>query len=325
MKSKDLIAVIESCYRADVDTASWIRNLHESLVPILDHGMGTLSYRYDLHSEYLTVHETVERNALVGVQVLLDQVRTVTSEYISKWRVLPAGTTSEVPGFDEQNIVKEFFRPAGVADCLVINVVDPQGVGIWAGGLLPKKMKLSARARSPLNHLAAHIASGYRLHSRLARENASPSAVFSSSGKLLHAEDDAKDARIALAAAARAIDKARGKLRRTDPDEAVSRWRGLVSARWSLVDQFESDGKRYLVAKANAARGTDVAGLTEREGQVVAHAALGHHNKLIAYELGIAASTVRVLLGRAARKLEASTRDELVEKYADMKSKAKQA
>jgi DNA-binding CsgD family transcriptional regulator len=56
--------------------------------------------------------------------------------------------------------------------------------------------------------------------------------------------------------------------------------------------------------------------LTEREHQIAALAVLGQHNKLIAYNLGISHSTVRVLMARAARKIGARSRDELIRLYA---------
>lgn len=56
--------------------------------------------------------------------------------------------------------------------------------------------------------------------------------------------------------------------------------------------------------------------LSIRERQILASAARGWSNKEIAHELGIAHSTVRVLLGRAARKLGARTRDELMSRFA---------
>jgi DNA-binding CsgD family transcriptional regulator len=55
--------------------------------------------------------------------------------------------------------------------------------------------------------------------------------------------------------------------------------------------------------------------LSERERQVLAYAALGHPNKLIAYELGIANSTVSVLLARAQTKLGAASRNEMLALY----------
>jgi DNA-binding CsgD family transcriptional regulator len=109
-------------------------------------------------------------------------------------------------------------------------------------------------------------------------------------------------------------------LRRSNPELAVARWRGLASGKWSLVDKFESDGKRFIVAKANNARVPHIADLSDREMQVLAHAALGHHAKLIAYELGIAASTVRVLMMRAARKLNTRTSRAAVQRFIELRS-----
>lgn len=48
---------------------------------------------------------------------------------------------------------------------------------------------------------------------------------------------------------------------------------------------------------------------------MLAYAALGHHNKLIAYELGLAQSTVRVLSMRAARKLGTRSREETIARF----------
>lgn len=45
-------------------------------------------------------------------------------------------------------------------------------------------------------------------------------------------------------------------------------------------------------------------------GAAVPLCSFSHHHKLIAYELGLAASTVRVLFFRAMRKLGAANRSE---------------
>jgi DNA-binding CsgD family transcriptional regulator len=59
-----------------------------------------------------------------------------------------------------------------------------------------------------------------------------------------------------------------------------------------------------------------VTALTDRERQVVLCAIRGFTNKEIAYELGLADSTVRVLMARAASKFGAHSRKELLEKAA---------
>ncbi len=318
MNSRDLIAAIEACYDVERSFVSWLEGVHSAFAPIVDHGLGTCAYRYDLLGPSLTAYEMVEKGCVVDVAGMTRALSTVSADYVAQsWKTLQSGTSSEVPGFDDQYLVKAFFRPAGVGDSIVINALDAQGVGIWVGGFISKKTKLAPRERAALNHLSAHVVAGYRLQRKL---SSAPVAVMSPVGKMLHAEGDAKAARDSLAHAARAIDRARGGLRHRDPEGAVARWRGLVSARWSLVDQFETDGKRYLVAKANTATVPTISNLSPRETQVLAHAALGHHVKMIAYELGIAPSTVRVLMGRAVRKLKARSKKAAVDKFVRLKA-----
>jgi DNA-binding NarL/FixJ family response regulator len=110
----------------------------------------------------------------------------------------------------------------------------------------------------------------------------------------------------------RAMENARGRLRRSDPDEALLLWQGLVDGTWSLVDQHESDGKRYLLARRNAPDVRDPLALTPRERVVLAFAAMGHQNKFIAYLLGLPVSKVAGHLAGARRKLRVTSRAELI-------------
>jgi DNA-binding CsgD family transcriptional regulator len=103
------------------------------------------------------------------------------------------------------------------------------------------------------------------------------------------------------------VDRAKGRLGRRDPDRALAEWKGLVAARWTLVDLFDHDGKDYLVARKNDADTGGLDLLSPRERQAVGYASLGHSNKL-----GLSSSTVGVLLWRAASKLGARSRAELI-------------
>jgi len=74
---------------------------------------------------------------------------------------------------------------------------------------------------------------------------------------------------------------------------------------WVLVGHFEVAGQRYIVAREGESSARGSATLTSREREVMRLAAAGRSSKSIAYDLGIASSTVRVLLARAAHKIAA--------------------
>ncbi len=110
------------------------------------------------------------------------------------------------------------------------------------------------------------------------------------------------------------MDRARGGLRRTSPGEALRLWEGLVDGTWTLVDQCDSDGKRYILARRNEPGVREPKALTPRERSVAAFAVMGHQNKFIAYLLGLSPSAVASHLASAERKLGVTSRAELVER-----------
>lgn len=80
-----------------------------------------------------------------------------------------------------------------------------------------------------------------------------------------------------------------------------------------ILDRVEVDGRSYVVSCVDAV--PRFGGLSPRETQLVELAAAGFEPKVIAYDLGLAPSTVRVLLARAGQKLGARTWRELVAIY----------
>src|SRR5262249_38062404 len=83
------------------------------------------------------------------------------------------------------------------------------------------------------------------------------------------------------------------------------------SGEWSLVDHFEASGRRYLLARRNDPQVAQPRALTLRERQVLAYAAVGHSQKFIAFELGLAPSTVAQHLTSGMRKLGVKSRLDL--------------
>jgi DNA-binding NarL/FixJ family response regulator len=103
---------------------------------------------------------------------------------------------------------------------------------------------------------------------------------------------------------------------RSEPTDAITIWQAVVAGRWSLLEQFDSDGARCFVARQNHPDVPGSPALSERERQIVAHASRGFSNKHIAYELGLCSSTVAAQLTSAARKLGVSSRETLLHAFA---------
>jgi DNA-binding CsgD family transcriptional regulator len=212
------------------------------------------------------------------------------------------------------NFVHQLVFGSRVSDALGVIASEPSGHGCVFNALAAERRALSRSARAMWTRVASHLAIGYRL---ARQRDVRTEAVLHPSGRLEHAEEVAasRDDRDALSEATRAIDRARGRLRRVDQEEAVAIWTGLVRGRWSLVEQVDHDGKRYLFAKRNPPSVAAWSTLTEAEAQVVAHAAEGQPHKFIAYELGMSLAGVAAHLKRAARKVGARSRLELVSSY----------
>ena len=197
----------------------------------------------------------------------------------------------------------------GIADLVGINGLDPTGRGCTLAIAVPRKTH-GARTVELWHRLAAHISAGNRLRKtleELAAKDADPAnsaeAVLGPNGTVEHAVGPAEPraAREALKNALVRIDAARSE--RDDAHRSVDLWRGLVAGRWSLVEHFERDGRRYFLAHKNDPELAPDRALTKRERQILSYAELGQSNKLIGYALGLSQSTVSTILARARKKL----------------------
>lgn len=86
----------------------------------------------------------------------------------------------------------------------------------------------------------------------------------------------------------------------------------VVEGSWSLVDQFDRDGRRYLIACRSAPGAPTPERLTVQERQVAAHLKRGAANKEIAFELGLSTPRVGNIVRSIKRKLGVESRSEAV-------------
>jgi DNA-binding CsgD family transcriptional regulator len=316
----DIIGIVESIYEVEKDTACWIEGVLSRLEPLVGDGLGLFGITYTVSTAGALVPECL---GAVGCPPAMKEELPVAlvrvgSDIVDGYLRADAGVTSEFAGWAPSKAA-EMARQRGVTDSWFINGrnLGNRGCALTVNRRRPGR--LSPKTRNLFVRMALHLAAAHRLRDKLgpAAIRESTEAVLSPDGKVVHAAGvaQARDSLEALSAGAISMDRARAGLRRKDPERALGTWKGLVAARWTLVDRFESDGRRYILARENESDPVARAVLSARERQVVANAALGRSNKEIAYALGLAHSTVRVLLARAARKLRVSTRAELVRRF----------
>jgi DNA-binding CsgD family transcriptional regulator len=317
--------IVEAAYRIDLPDDEWLRCLAGAVRPYLDEGFGFSAFEF--HRPEGAVPRILQQCRL-GMPDKLAEVYPLAFQSIDPemrqrpFRMGPCVTGSELTGlharFHDEPNMKRYLQPFGLFDTLWITAAEPTGYGC---GFHAGRAKIGSATPTQVRRwgrIAAHLSASVRLRRRLrtaeGAASSAPEAVLDGSGAI-HDVSGAATTAAARALLKRAVvmfETARGSQRKTDPDKSLADWKGLVAGRWSLLEHYDHDGRRYIVARQNEPEVFGSSQLTKRERQVLEYARLGHHNKLIAYDLGIADSTVRVLLARAAAKLGVRTRDALL-------------
>jgi DNA-binding CsgD family transcriptional regulator len=329
---RDLISVLEAAYTLGGTEHDWLGRLLDAMRDHVASGLAGIGFFFDRRKNaYLEDLEPVAQGLTPETSSLLTNALRASGAQIRSLSAHgpPVATASSVLGEQWTGllpILRGAFSLANVSDVLTLRCEDPSGRGCALSVTIPSARPLRSGEHATWARVMAHVLAGLRLKRRPPGpagplEDDATDAVLTPAGRVEHAVGAARSrsARDRLALAGTNIERARGKVRRLDPSEALDLWLALVAGRWSLVDHFDSDGRRYLIARRNApvveAAEASCNLLPPRELQVVAYAALGHTNKLIAYELGLAASTVAVRLASAARKLRAASRLELIRRF----------
>jgi len=323
----DLLNIVEIAYHVELDDAAWLAALAEAVLPHLGEGFGVAAFEYYRPGESLP--EVVQWCHLGIPKKLAALYPTIFQKMDPEirqrpFRMGPCITGSQMMGlrhgFLDEPHMKQYAQKFGMYDSVWITAAEPSGRGCGFHAGRPRLTRASSAQIRQWGRIAAHLSNAVRLRHamKVVRPGMAipePEAILDPSGKIHDATGEARSerARDLLRRAVRMIEKSRGPLRKKDPDKSLASWKALVDGRWSLVDQIEQNGQRYIVARENepTAQGPDV--LTKRQKEIVGYAQLGHHDKLIAYDLGISPSTVRVQLFKAKAKLGVRSRKELLE------------
>jgi DNA-binding CsgD family transcriptional regulator len=326
----DLVGVVEAFYTPGLAADDWLRLVAGNVRSLIDRfGLGIVAGMYSCpdpcsfrpsHALLCDVPEALQEVLFAGLEVFSPIF--VADSFLSRTCYL----TSEVRGFQEIPTIRGGSAgAAGAMDGLQLNVVEPDGYGCWFGSAQSERLPIPDDLHLTLTRVARHLAAAHRLrrkHQDVRVSADSAEAVLNDRGGVEHATGPAREPpnQARLVRAAHTMDTIRGRRARIDPRDAIKEWQSVVAKRWTLLEHFESDGKRFLLAMDNRAKSPGLELLSEREREVLFQALGGCSNKAVAFQLGLAESTVRVLLARAAAKLRARSRRELLQKVASLTS-----
>jgi DNA-binding CsgD family transcriptional regulator len=326
--STTLIEVTEAVYDLEMEDGAWIPNLLHVGLPIMDHGLGVaaIAYTRDSSAPDFIVHQKFAASGAADLVPRLDRVASEVPREVYRELLRPGliSTLSDVAANYPECLEAYARHIDGCRDVFGMTSVDPNGLGILLMAFLPEVTRLKGRERELWRMLGAHVAAGHRLRRAMVTAERTTGLPRDAEAVIdptrLRLTDAAglaqhKEAAQALREAAVQIDRARGRTRKSDPGAALEMWKSLTEGRWSLVDWFDNDNRRFVLALPNAPQVTDPRGLSERESLVATYAMHGDSEKLIGYRLGISKASVSSALGRVMRKLGVKTRAQLIERY----------
>ncbi len=316
-----MIQAVEAAYRLDVEDDEWLRQLTDIVEPLLKPDTGIVSYFFDLTGPRTALQHPYLKRAELSRAIQEMPTFNDPAQRSTLMLASPVSTISQLLTAAQYRLwLKDNGSAMGIVDSLGLCALDPDGQGVVVSAGLMKPLRLEPKSRAQLARLSTHIGSAFRLRRHLAELSGghnvinAADAVLTPSGEVAHARSAARqaNARSLLRRAAKAADHARSRSGRRDPERALAAWKGMVDGRWSLVDQFDSDGRRFWLAHKNPPHAPDPRRLTARERQVLAYAAMGQSQKQIAYTLGISIGTVGNHLSAGMQKLGVRSRVELV-------------
>lgn len=320
MKPKDWIALVEAGYQLEGNDEEWAENVLEKAAPLLNRGWWPSIATY----RFTPTTINLEHIGTTGPSFVTSAIRAHVSDLPPDMldhlyrRDNGVRSVGEIvyPRFPHHQSIVQRETQGVIADSLVIpgHTGEGRALALYVGFLSETPPTPLERKRWPI--VTSHLAAGLRLRSvarTFSLDSPSVEAIFDPAGKEHDIRYHAKEhsAREMLREAVRKFDRLRTRAGRADSDMALQKWEGLVEGRWSLVDRFDTDGRRFVVAIKNDPTCCDPRGLTMRERQVAEFVGLGYSCKEISYALGTSLSAVTNCTARVQMKLGLSSLAEL--------------
>jgi DNA-binding NarL/FixJ family response regulator len=320
IRALSAIETVESAYRLDGTEAEWLDAVLAAAQPDLDAGCGVYAFTGDESVPNLESSAAFAQRELdVGyaarlVEINRDAPREV--DELLRSQLVTCGGLEQTLG-PAHPIIRSFrsvMQPIGVTDGFSLFAKDAQGGSVSLSAPSRSVVSLAPRVRGIWRRVGLHVASSLRLRRKLAAHATVRDALLEPSGRMQDATASVaqdRSAQAVLVQAVAAMERARSGALRGSPERALAMWQGLVAGEWSLVDHWESGGRRYLAAYRNRPDLRDPRALTPTQCATLKYLALGASNKDIAFALGLPAGTVSSTVTMVMKKLGVKRRVDL--------------
>ncbi|MGR9109083.1 MAG: helix-turn-helix transcriptional regulator, partial [Gammaproteobacteria bacterium] len=339
MKTKDWVSLIEAGYDLEGNDRTWLEGVLAKATPLFDRGFWPIVLTYRFSATSVQFDDVVTGKGSRFIEGFFQNALKYNSRKFPESNEILfrgpgiVGSMSEwiFPKAPKDGFDKFLLGTGGrVRDIMGARAFTGIRSGMFLSVSFSEPVTPTPLERKRWPSAVAHLGAGLRLRSTIGKfsfDEAPVEAILDPGGKVHEAREEAAavSAREILRNSVRRIEKARTAAGRSDPDDALANWEGLVQGRWSLVDLFDSDRRRFVVALKNDPAQPDPRGLSERERQVAEFVGLGRSSKEISYILGVSLSAVTNCTARVQAKLGLSSLTELAAFFAPGGARAKLA
>lgn len=313
----DALGLARAAHRDTRDDAAWLRALVDAAGG-LDQGLGVMGWTVSPASMSPVVASGPSVELVEPLFATIAELRSTDEAMFAKLQAERApvalGTETSMRRLGIDLHEQPGYRCAlavGVHDSIIVRGVCPTGLAVVLLAPAPRRLAGDRRGLARWEKAAAHLSSAFRLRrGGWAGLVEGADAVLEPDGGVAHLSRSAEVDREALRRACVAAERSRVATE-ADAKPALDAWTALVSGEYSLLDHFDTDGRRYVLAIKNTPEVSGPSALTPRETQVAAYVAMGHPLKYVAYELGLSVASVGKACQTAVSKLGLRSRAEL--------------
>lgn len=319
--------ILEAVYDLDLDERAWITQLTRHIGQFIDGGNGTLGGLLRLgrgmEMPVLSpIHADEEVPAFIHYLRATEEASRGASADVQRFGQLFSadgmGTLSaNRQGTAAYEVFRREFAGTGIIDAAGLIVPHPESQSFIF--ITSRQREISAvpdQGRERWVDLKNHVAAIYDLRHRLQgghfdETNAvwfDTAANCIEAGPAIHG-----DVRERLRHAIATREAARTATTSSKRIALEKYWSNVLSGKWAILDRFDSDGRRYVIALPVSKYGDRLRGLSEREREVLNLLGDGLSNKAIAYELNISETAVSSHLNTIYRKLGIGDRSAAVQ------------